>query len=102
LAVNIWTLMTVSVKLCWQKMRRVISITAPVNGTTVGGTITVSANASDNVGVVGVQFKLDGVNYGAELTAAPYSASWDTTRAANEDRQSSCAVRLETAATQGA
>ena len=30
-----------------------------------------SATASDNVGVVGVQFKLDGANLGAEDTAAP-------------------------------
>ena len=33
------------------------SITAPANGATVSGTITVSANASDDVGVAGVQFK---------------------------------------------
>src|SRR5207245_657812 len=36
-----------------------IAITAPTGGATVAGTITVSASASDNVGVVGVQFKLD-------------------------------------------
>jgi len=36
----------------------VVSITAPSSGSTVFGTaVTVSANASDNVGVVGVQFK---------------------------------------------
>src|SRR5204862_1100983 len=40
-----------------------------------------TANASDNIGVVGVQFLLDGVNVGAEVTAAPYSAPWDTTTA---------------------
>src|SRR5207253_79685 len=33
-----------------------VSITAPTNGATVSNTVTVSANASDNVGVVGVQF----------------------------------------------
>ena len=33
----------------------------------------VSANASDNVGVVGVQFRLDGAALGAEDTSAPYS-----------------------------
>src|SRR4029079_17349211 len=32
----------------------------------------------DNIAVVGVQFKLDGVNLGAEDTAAPYSVSWHT------------------------
>src|SRR5438552_3097473 len=47
------------------------------------GTTTVSANASDNVGVAGVQFLLDGVALGAEDTAAPYSISWDTSTATN-------------------
>src|SRR2546422_903173 len=60
-----------------------VSITAPTAGATVSGTLTVSANATDNVGVVGVQFKLDGANLGAEVTAAPYAISWNTTLAAN-------------------
>ena len=42
-----------------------VSLTAPANGATVSGTATVSANAADNVGVVGVQFKVDGANVGA-------------------------------------
>src|SRR5437667_385861 len=58
-----------------------VSITSPASGTIVGGTISVTASASDNVGVVGVQFLLDGLNTGAEATAAPYSAPWDTTTA---------------------
>ena len=60
-----------------------VAITAPVNGATVSATVTVSANASDNVGVAGVQFYLDGATLGAEDTAGPYSVSWDTTRVAN-------------------
>ncbi|MFI4921529.1 MAG: Ig-like domain-containing protein, partial [Gammaproteobacteria bacterium] len=60
-----------------------VSMTAPANGTTVSGTVTVSANASDNVGVVGVQFELDGAALGAEDTTAPYSVSWDSTTASN-------------------
>ena len=59
-----------------------VSITAPAAGT-VSGTVTVSANAADNVGVVGVQFRLDGVNLGAEVTASPYSISWNTIIATN-------------------
>ncbi len=56
-----------------------VSITSPGNGQTVKGTVSVSANASDNVGVVGVQFLLDnGVNGSAESTTAPYSVSWNT------------------------
>ena len=60
-----------------------VSITAPVSGATVFGTTSVTASASDNVGVVGVQFKVDGINLGAEDTAAPYAVSWDTTSASN-------------------
>ncbi|HMC21354.1 MAG TPA: Ig-like domain-containing protein, partial [Thermoanaerobaculia bacterium] len=60
-----------------------VSITAPANGATVSGTVSVSANASDNVGVVGVQFLLDGANLNAEDTTAPYSTSWDTRTATN-------------------
>jgi hypothetical protein len=60
-----------------------VSITAPVSGATVAGTITVSASAADNVGVVGVQFKLDGANLGTEVTTAPYAVSWNTASVPN-------------------
>ncbi len=60
-----------------------VSISLPINGTTLGGTVTVSANASDNVSVVGVQFLLDGANLGAEDATAPYSVSWNTTSASS-------------------
>src|SRR5437870_4525381 len=59
-----------------------VSMTAPAAGSTVAGTVTVSASATDNVGVAGVQFKLDGANLGTEVTAAPYTTSWNTTLAA--------------------
>src|SRR5437879_713126 len=60
-----------------------VSMTAPAAGSTVSTTVTVSATASDNVGVAGVQFKLDGATLGAEVTAAPYTLSWNTTTASN-------------------
>jgi len=60
-----------------------VSMTAPANGTTVSGSVTVSANASDNVGVVGVQFELDGAALGTEDKTAPYSIAWDSTSVAN-------------------
>src|SRR4029078_12007320 len=50
---------------------------------TVSDTVQVTADASDNVGVAGVQFKLDGANLGAEVTTAPYAVSWNTTTTAN-------------------
>jgi hypothetical protein len=58
-----------------------VSITSPAAGATVSGSITVTANASDNVGVAGVQFFVDGTMLGAEDTSAPYAMSWDTTTA---------------------
>ena len=60
-----------------------VALTAPASGATVGGTITVSASASDNVGVAGVQFLLDGASLGAEDTSDPYSISWNTVGATN-------------------
>jgi hypothetical protein len=60
-----------------------VTVTSPSGGATVFGTITVAANASDNVAVAGVQFFIDGAPLGAEDTSAPYSATWDTTTAAN-------------------
>jgi hypothetical protein len=59
-----------------------VSMTAPAAGT-VSSTVTVSANASDNVGVAGVQFLLNGVNLGAEDVSSPYSISWNTLTSAN-------------------
>jgi concanavalin A-like lectin/glucanase superfamily protein/Big-like domain-containing protein len=59
-----------------------ITLTAPSAGT-VSGTVTVSASASDTVGVVGVQFRLQGANLGAEDTTNPYSTSWNTTTVPN-------------------
>lgn len=60
-----------------------VSMTAPANGATVSGSTIVSASASDNVSVVGVQFRLDGTNLGPEDTTSPYSLSWSTPAATN-------------------
>ena len=71
-----------------------VSMTAPASGATVSGTsVTVSANASDNVGVVGVQFKLDGANLGSEDLTAPYSTTWNTTTTANGSHTLSAVAR---------
>jgi hypothetical protein len=69
------------------------SITAPAGGATVSGSVSVTATASDDVGVAGVQFKLDGANLGAEDTSAPYSVSWDTTTATNASHTLSAVAR---------
>src|SRR4029453_8639147 len=60
-----------------------ISITAPASGTVAGVAVRGPAAAADNVGVAGVQFKLDGVNLGAEDTVSPYSVTWNSKTAAN-------------------
>jgi hypothetical protein len=60
-----------------------VSLSAPAGGATVTGTVSVSATASDNVGVAGVQFLLDGAVLGAEDTAAPYTVSWNSAGAIN-------------------
>ena len=60
-----------------------ITVTAPANGAALSGNVTVAATASDNVGVAGVQFYLDGAVLGAEDVTAPYSVAWDTRTAEN-------------------
>jgi hypothetical protein len=59
-----------------------VSVTAPANNTTVGGTTTITANASDNVGVTKVEFYVNG-SLSSTATASPYSFSWNTTPIAN-------------------
>src|SRR5262249_43143784 len=55
----------------------IVSIVAPAAGD-VTGTITVKANASDNIAVAGVQFFLDGINLGTEDITSPYAISWNS------------------------
>ncbi|NHJ84958.1 MAG: hypothetical protein FK734_05820 [Asgard group archaeon] len=55
-----------------------VSITSPSNGATVSGTTTITASASDNVGVSSVVFYIDGSQVGTDTTAS-YTYSWDTT-----------------------
>jgi hypothetical protein len=58
------------------------SITSPAGGATLTGTATLSASASDNVGVARVEFYA-GTSLLGTATAAPYSISWNTTSVAN-------------------
>jgi concanavalin A-like lectin/glucanase superfamily protein/galactose oxidase-like protein/Big-like domain-containing protein len=60
-----------------------VEVTAPGAGSTVSGVVTLSATATDNASVVGVQFLVDGVPIGAEDTAAPYSVAWLSSTVAN-------------------
>ena len=56
----------------------VATLTAPAAGAKVSLTVTASATATDDIGVVGVQFAVDGVALGAEDKTAPYTVSWNT------------------------
>lgn len=69
-----------------------ISLIAPVNGITVGTAVSnvsnadaveITANASDNVGVVAVQYKVDGVDLGFEDKQVPYTVFWSSLTVAN-------------------
>lgn len=59
-----------------------ISVTAPLAGSTVSGTVTVNVSASDNTGVTQVNLTANGVLVASSKTA-PYSFAWDSTKVAN-------------------
>jgi peptidoglycan/xylan/chitin deacetylase (PgdA/CDA1 family) len=60
-----------------------VAITSPTAGATATGTITLSAQASDNVGVAGVRFYVDGVAVGSEIVVAPYQVSLNSATLGN-------------------
>lgn len=55
-----------------------VSITSPLNGATVSGTVAVTADVADDVGVAQVDFYLGPTLIGTD-TVAPYGVSWDST-----------------------
>jgi chitodextrinase len=55
-----------------------ISLSAPTSGATISGSVTVTANASDNVAVSYVNFRVDGSFVSKDATS-PYEYVWDTT-----------------------
>ena len=56
----------------------VVSLTAPANGSTLSGSVSLNASASDNVGVTKVEFYCDGAVLVGTATVAPYSVLCDT------------------------
>ncbi len=78
-----WTSDPVAVRVLNDTMPPMVTISFPASGAAVADTITVTAAVSDNVGVIGVQFKVDGANLGPEDTTAPEEAIWDTTQFSN-------------------
>ena len=70
-----------------------VSLTAPASAATVSGLATVAATAADNVGVIGVQFMLDGGALGAEVLTPPYTTAWNTASAANASHNLTAVAR---------
>ena len=60
-----------------------VAMTAPAEAATVSGVVDLRATASDDAGVAGVQFLLDGAPIGPEVTTAPYAATWSSSGVAN-------------------
>jgi|GEM_PF-1606757 len=60
-----------------------VSIASPGAGQSVKGTITIRADATDDVEVAGVQFLIDGKAVGEEDRSAPYELTLDTTTLTN-------------------
>src|SRR5262249_42129220 len=62
-----------------------VSMSAPSDGSSVSGNINLTASASDDVAVAGVQFLLDGASLGTEVTGPGpnYALSWDSTTTGN-------------------
>jgi Tol biopolymer transport system component len=58
----------------------------------IEGEVTITATTA-NAEAVGVQFTIDGVQLGGEVTAAPYSIEWDTRTYANGAHVLSAGVR---------
>ena len=54
-----------------------VALTAPADGATVGGNVSLAATASDNGAVDHVDFLVNGNTVGSDSTA-PYSASWNS------------------------
>lgn len=58
------------------------SITSPADSSTVGNTITITADASDDCAVTKVEFYVDGNLLGTDTTS-PYSFDWNTRQSTN-------------------
>jgi hypothetical protein len=59
-----------------------VTVTAPSEGATVSGVVTVQASASDDVGVTRVAFSVDGSSIGTDTNGADgWSVAWNTTLA---------------------
>jgi peptidoglycan/xylan/chitin deacetylase (PgdA/CDA1 family) len=63
-----------------------LTLTNPVDGATVSGTISMSASPSNNLSVDHIDFLVDGQTVGTD-TGAPYTVQWDSTSVADGSHQ---------------
>lgn len=61
-----------------------VNITAPANNMNVSGTVNITVNATDNIGVTAVELFVNGTLLQNDTTA-PFGASWDTSGLPNGD-----------------
>jgi beta-lactam-binding protein with PASTA domain/lysophospholipase L1-like esterase len=62
----------------------VVTVTEPADAATVDGDVTVAATATDNIGVIEVEFFVGGSSIGIDSTA-PYTAIWNSTAQVDAD-----------------
>ncbi len=77
-----------------------VSLLSPSYGAKVTGTIDVLADATDDRGVSGVRFTLDGERLGDELETTPYMIIWDS-RSVENGEHSLTAIAWDAAGNQG-
>ncbi|MBE2225429.1 MAG: DUF4082 domain-containing protein, partial [Anaerolineae bacterium] len=92
-ASNYWVDVVFATEIIPDTESPVVNITNPIDGATIAGAVNINASVTDNVGVVGVQFTLDGVNLGQEDASAPYSVDWNSLSATNGNHQIAAIAR---------
>jgi len=75
-------------------------LTYPANASSVSGTVVVTADAADNVGVTAVQFFINGVQAAVD-SASPYSYAWDTSPLADNTHHTIYAKAFDAAGNSG-
>lgn len=65
----------------------VVTITAPIDGSSVSGTVTLTAEVSGPVGIARVSFAVDGEEIGS-VDGAPFSLQWDSSAHADGETHS--------------
>jgi parallel beta-helix repeat protein len=79
---NISKALPASVNIAADTVAPSVAVTSPANASTVSANATLSAVASDNVGVTKVEYYINGSIYGV-VGSSPYNVTWNTASLAN-------------------